>query len=209
MKSTLNIFFGLCALLSLLSQTCAQGTMTVTFDGPPFQPPDTDYGYSLYTESGMFFMPIDPARSQFGRTGGGIAFFPENGTAYLHAALGDSLVFARNDLSAFDLVSVDLAEYSTVVPSAVKVPFVGYRPDGSIVTVSFTTDGIIDGTGPLADFQTFYFDSRFSGLVRVEIPASLWSLDNLVISVPEPGSGLLLILAGGVFALRLVRKRRT
>jgi hypothetical protein len=95
---------------------------------------------------------------------------------------------------------VDLAEYSTVLPDARSFPFVGYRYDGSVVTITFTTDGIIDGTGPVADFQTFYFDSGFTGLSRVEIPADAWSLDNLVVSVPEPSSAALL-LAGALIAL--------
>jgi hypothetical protein len=79
------------------------------------------------------------------------------------------------------------------VPYAVTVPFVGYRFDGSVVNTSFTTDGIIDGTGPIADFQTFYFGPEFSGLTRVEIPTYGWSLDNLYVSVPEPGTVALMI----------------
>ncbi len=107
----------------------------------------------------------------------------------------------------FDLTSVDLAEYSTVVPNAVTVHFVGYRQDGSIVTTDMTTDGIIDGTGPLADFQIFNFGPEFSGLTRVEIPTYGWSLDNLVVSVPEPTSAML-FLAGGLLLRRSRRNWR-
>jgi hypothetical protein len=76
------------------------------------------------------------------------------------------------------------------------------------MTRDITTDGIIDGTGPLADFQTFDFAHfpQFSGLSQVEIPTSLWSLDNLVVTIPEPGSGLL-CCAGGL-ALWLLRPRK-
>lgn len=106
-------------------------------------------------------------------------------------------MFSFNNGSLFGLVSVDLAEYSTVLPDAVTVQFVGYYADGGTVTTSFTTDGIIDGTGPLADFQTFYFDPKdWSGLTRVEIPTWGWSLDNLVVAVPEPSPGALLLLGG-------------
>ena len=102
-----------------------------------------------------------------------------------------------------------LAEYSTVVPYARTVPFVGYRPDGSTVTVSFTTDGIIDGTGPLADFQTFYFGPEFSGVTQVRIPAYGWSLDNLVVAIPEPGAISLVALGLGMFwAIRRKRNAR-
>jgi hypothetical protein len=51
------------------------------------------------------------------------------------------------------------------------------------VRTKFITEGIIDGTGPLADFQTFCFDSRFADLVRVEIPTYGWSLDDMVFSL--------------------------
>ena len=85
--------------------------------------------------------------------------------------------------------------------------FVGYRPDGSVVTDDITTAGIFNGTAPV--FQTFYFDPAFSGLTRVEIPNEPWSLDNLVVSygVPEPGAGTLVMVGAGLFGLRLLRRK--
>ena len=102
---------------------------------------------------------------------------------------------------------MDLAEYSTVVPDAVTVQFIGYRVDGSTVTANLTTDGIIDGTGPIADFQTFNFGPEFSNLTRVEIPTDGWSLDNLVVSIPEPGTWALLVAGGLLFGALKFRKR--
>ena len=160
----------------------------------------------------MWFRPlgiIEPGNG-FGRIGSSPdSRRPDNGSAYLQALLGDSLVFSFSKGDLFDLLSVDLAEYSTVVPDAATVRFIGYRPDGSTVTRNLTTDGIIDGTGPLADFQTFAFTgfTGFTGLSRVEVPGFGWSLDNLrVTPVPEPATGALL-LAGGV-AVWLGRVRR-
>ena len=92
-----------------------------------------------------------------------------------------------------------------VVPDAVTVHFIGYRSDGSIVTQDFTTDGIIDGTGPGVDFQTFHFGQEFSGLTRVEIPTFGWSLDNLVV-VPEPSTVALAIAGGPILWVRLRRR---
>jgi hypothetical protein len=187
-------------LLSAALHCAGQGALQITFDGAPIVPRGSDIGVSQYVEQGILFAPIGPSPgNQFGRTGGGISFFPENGTAYIHAALGDSLMFTNG--SVFNLVSVDLAEYSTVVPDAVTVHFIGYCFDGSIVTTELTTDGIIDGTGALADFQTFNFGPEFSGLTRVEIPTYGWSLDNLVVSVPEPGTFALLMLGMGIAAI--------
>lgn len=128
--------------------------------------------------------------------------YPENGTAYLQALGGSSLKFVFLEGYVFDLLSVDLAEYSTVVPDAVTVQFVGYRWDGGTVSTSFTTDGIIDGTGPLADFETFHFGPEFNGLTRVEIPTFGWSLDNLVVAVPEPSVWALLSVGGLLFWAR-------
>ena len=105
-------------------------------------------------------------------------------------------MFSFTNGSLFGLVSVDLAEYSTLFSNEpAMVPFFGYRQDGSTVTNIFTTDGFIDGTGPGADFQTFYF-KNFTDLTRVEIPTFGWSLDNLVVSIPEPSAGVLLLLSG-------------
>jgi len=193
-------------------QSCGQGTFEtvhITFEGPPPQPAGTGQVVQEYYESGMSFTPIDPNApwSGFTRSGGGIDFFPENGTAYLLAGLTDTLKFSFTNGVVFCMLSVDLAEFSTVVPDAVTVRFVGYRHDGTIVTNHVTTDGIIDGTGPLADFETFYFSSPFTDLDRVEIPTYGWSLDNLVVSrnVPEPST--LALFVGGCLLLTAVRYR--
>ena len=194
----------------LLSAVClapkshAQGTLQITFDGPPEQPPASAVTVQAYGESGLSFYSLSEG---FTRVGTGLATRPQNGTAYVAAPFGESLAFLLSDGSQFGVVSIDLAEYSTVVPDPVTVHFVGYRHDGSIVTTDFTTDGIIDGTGPLADFQTFFFDTKdWSGLDRVEIPTYGWSLDNLVVSVPEPTSAVLL-LAGALLLWRLRHTR--
>jgi len=157
---------------------------------------------------GVWFLPI-PGSDGFTRMGGGIPGFPENGTAYLDASLGDSLMFGLDDGSSFDPVSVDLAEYSTLFQQPLTVPFVGYRRDGSTVTASLTTDGIIDGTGPLADFETLHFPPQFASVYQVRIPAYGWSLDNLVLSrwVPEPGTGALVIVGLTFLGLRFLKRR--
>jgi hypothetical protein len=198
----------LIAVVSILSQAPAraQSDLTMTFDGPPIQPPGSDYGISNYTEQGMSFSPLFPGY-QFGRVAANpVSFFPDDGSAYLHAALTDSLLFRFGNGLPFDLVSVDLAEYSTVVPNPVTVHFVGYRSDGSTVSTDLTTDGIIDGTGPLADFQTFYFGKDWTHLARVEIPTFGWSLDNLVVSTPEPQASSFMLSATLVMFVRRLRK---
>jgi hypothetical protein len=118
------------------------------------------------------------------------------------------MMFNYINAPAFDLIAVDLAEYSTFFQEPVSVRFLAYRTDGSIVTTTLVTDGIIDGTGPLADFQTFYFGAEFRGLTRVEMPNSGWSLDNLVVSVPEPTAGALLFTGIALACARRFRVKR-
>ncbi len=198
MKLTLSVCIGLFALLSSLRQTFAQGTTTLTFEGPPYLAPGSAIHVQSYSEAGFWFAPI-PGTDGFGRRGVTTdPRAPDNGTAYLQATLGDSLMFARDDWSAFGLVSVDLAGYSSVVPQ-VTAYFVGYRADGSTVNTSFPASGLT--------FQTYYFGPEFSGLTRVEVP-DFGSLDNLVLSIPEPGTGALLVLAGGALGLRAVRRKK-
>jgi hypothetical protein len=57
------------------------------------------------------------------------------------------------------------------------------------------------------DFETFHFGPEFSNLSRVEIPTFGWSLDNLIVAVPEPGTWGLMLL-GAVVAAILFRTRR-
>lgn len=203
----------LLACCGVVANSNGQGTIQIAFDNPPQLPgPGQSFSVQEYYEAGMWFRPLGVVGSgnvfSRRRGGGQIAWAPDNGTAYIAAALGSSLVFSFGDGSQFGLISVDLAEYSTVVSNAVTVPFVGYRQDGSTVTTSFTTDGVIDGSGPLADFETFTFGPEFSGLTRVEIPTFGWSLDNLAVAIPEPNNISLMLVGGGIVIwLRLCSRR--
>jgi hypothetical protein len=202
-------------------QSSGQGTLQITFDGPPVQASGTGRLVTNYVESRMFFTQrcangtnVSPI-TQFTRNGGGISGYPDDGTAFLQAGgLAHWLVCQFTNGSVFNFLSVDLAEYSTVFQSPLTVHFDGYRPDGSTVALDQTTDGIIDGTGPLADFQTFYFQG-FTGLSRLEISSAGagFSLDNLVVGVPEPattsllGVGAVSVLAWRSKKLAFLRRR--
>lgn len=173
----------------------AQGTTVFTFEG---QSPGTT-AQANPSAFGLGFRAIP-----FGfldLSGGGVAGYPDNGTGYLFKPDG-SLFGMRfestNSLSAiiFDLVSFDAAEY-VGPPTALTV--VGYRFQimAPIIAVTniFTLDGINDGTGPIQDFQTFYLDSGFANVFRVDVLGGSWAIDNWTISgVPEPSSGALALL---------------
>ncbi|HMP83902.1 MAG TPA: hypothetical protein PKA41_14480 [Verrucomicrobiota bacterium] len=211
MKTLLHTTFYVVVLAAAFSavQSLGQGSLSITFDGPPFAPSaGQSFLVQEYYEADVWFRPIGPVEPGVGfvRTKGGGQFsVPDNSSAYLQALGGDSLQFSFTDDSLFNLIAVDLAEYSMGLPDAVTVLFIGYRGNGSTVTTSFTTDGIIDGTGPLPDFETFYFGNEWTDLMRVEIPTFGWSLDNLVVVIPEPATGALSIVGG--FLLWMGRRR--
>jgi hypothetical protein len=206
----ISLIGGTLLLVLTVTLDCgAQGTMSFTFDGPPSIAAGTATVVQQYAESGVSFTPIDPSApwSGFVRMGTPTPakdpWYPNNSTAYLQALAGNTLKFAFFDGTPFNLFAVDLAEYATNFAYPLTVHFVGYTQDGSVVTTDLTTDGVIDGVGPLADFQTFHFGPEWSGLSRVEIPTDGWSLDNLVLSVPEPApAGLMLGALGTLMTLR-------
>jgi len=194
----------LCALIVGFAntQSAGQGTLHMSFGGPPPQAPGTAAYVQQYYEANMWFRPlgfVGPGNGFVRRGSSPREGWPDGGTAYVQASLGDSLMFS--------FLSVDLAEFGTLYQTPLIVRFVGYRFDSSIVTTDLTTDGIIDGTGPLADFQTFFFGPEWSGLSRVEIPNSGWSLDNLVVSIPEAGTWVLLVLGGALAGCRFWKRR--
>jgi len=132
---------------------------------------------------------------------------PNNGTPFLTSLLGQSpLVISNLNGALFTLLSVDVAEYSTVFAEPQTVTFTGYRVEGTIISQVFTTDGIIDGLGPLIDFETFNFGPDFNNLYKVTINHPAYALDNMVLRViPEPSSIILIFAAT---TAGLLNKRR-
>jgi len=171
----------LLAAVCLSRSSLGQGTVQVTFDGQPVVAPGTSRLVTNYYEAGIFFRPV-PGSRNFGRMGPPTdPGWPNDGSAFVLAPLGASLMFSFTNGSTFNLISVDLAGYSAVVPD-VTIQFVGYRADGSTVTTSVDRHDIT--------FETFFFDEEFTNLTRVEIPNPGWSLDNLVVEplpiIPPP-----------------------
>lgn len=205
MKKVKTLVLGVVAVLGLSGQAAmGQGKsepVRIAFDLPA-RPPGTGILLQSYYEAGFIFTSIAES-GRFGRIAPGDPRDPDFVTPFLNTG------FSLTSGGLFDLVSVDLAEYSTVVPDAVPVSFVGYYSDGTTVTTSFLTDGIIDGPAGARDFETFHFGPEFSGLTRVEIPTYGWSLDNVVVVIPEPSTGTLLVFGAILLGLRRYRRTRT
>lgn len=194
-------------LLVSLGAAPGQGTIRISFDGPPEMPPGGVLQLVYYFESGVNAHTV-PSLVGFTRRWSGGSLFPDNGTAYLQPARSQELFFTYMSGRRFDAVSVDLALYSASSLEPVTVQFVasGYsRHSDIIATAQFTVAGVVDAQGRPA-FQTFYFPPEFRGMYYLSVmpTAPLWSLDNLVI-IPEPSVGALFLL--GALGLWLLRRR--
>jgi hypothetical protein len=156
------------------------------FDGTPQQPRGSSFLIAEYEEKGFLFKPLGPVDIvppyRLGRNGGGISQSPENGTAFLQLGAGHSFEVSGLKRETFTAVSIDLAEYSSPFNTPQNIGFKGTKADGTSVTAQFTTDGLIDGTGPQSDFQRFQFPATFTNLARLEATTTGFSLDNLSVT---------------------------
>jgi hypothetical protein len=194
-----KLFF-IIPLIATQQASQGQGTLTITFDEPPV--PTGQTVVSSYIESGMRFEGI----VGFGRFGPPFQpGFPNNGTAYVGGAghggynsLGASFI----DGSTFGVESIDLAAFGGN-STDISADFEGWLSNGTVLTET------ISGTG--IDFRTINFGPEWSsgltlfGVSNEQSSPDGWSVDNLVVEVPEPGMGAL--LAGGLAALAFWRKK--
>ena len=110
--------------------------------------------------------------------------YPVNGGNYVRVLSGDGgLEFTHKDGLPFKIHSIDISEYSTNFASPTTVVFTGLKADGSSVTQSFITDGIIDGTGSRTDFQTFTFPLTFDHIVKLTAGNPPYMMDNIVVTL--------------------------
>lgn len=161
----------------LTAAVFAQEQLCITFD-PPLVPG----GFKAiddWVEQGVRFT----GPQGFSQYDSGREMCPDNGTAYLKFTKGpvQTLNFRSVSSIPFKLVSVDLSEYSTFKIESKMITFIGHKKNGSTVTNTFTTDGVIDGPGGISDFQTFNFSADFSDLSYVEVPTTGYAMDNVVL----------------------------
>lgn len=112
-----------------------------------------------------------------------ITGFPNNGGYYSRILSSESpWALEHRDGLAFRVISIDVSEYSVVFDRRSPVTFTGYTSDGNLVTKTILTDGQIDGTGALADFETFPIGGDFENLARLEI-TGISMIDNIVVEL--------------------------
>lgn len=110
--------------------------------------------------------------------------YPVNGGNYVRVLSSDGgLEFSHKDGLPFKIHSIDISEYSTYFAYPTTVTFTGLKADGSSVTQSFTTDGIMDGTGSRSDFQTLTFPSTFDRIVKLTAGNPPYMMDNIVVTL--------------------------
>jgi hypothetical protein len=112
-------------------------------------------------------------------SGGGIR--STNGGPYLAVgSAGLPITLVHADGLPFEIISLDLGEYSTVaIPD--HVDFEGTRSDGSRVNFQFIPDGVTDGDGPVNDFQPVHFPAGWSDIVSLQFLDGKVALDNIKI----------------------------
>jgi hypothetical protein len=146
-------------------------------------------------------------------------------TSYLGAeaaqGLGQPVTFTRTDASLFTLNSVDVAELwlpGEPLNDFMDVVFSGLQSGGGMLSLTFTLDGIRDGAGGVADFQTVMF-AGWTNLQSVTVTGRNangafgdYAIDNVVFNddgaVPEPTTWALLILGFGMVGHRIRQRRR-
>jgi hypothetical protein len=120
----------------------------------------------------------------------------------------------------FALTSIDIAEWDNDSGAWSRhVVVTGNLFGGGTVSTTLTLDGIFDGVGVNADFQTFTFDAAWGNLSSVvlkgigstPLDGNYYAIDNVVVddaAAPEPGTLTLLGLGSAGLIRRRCRNRR-
>ncbi|MBE2181093.1 MAG: S8 family serine peptidase [Chthoniobacterales bacterium] len=155
-------------------------TRIITFDVPFFL--GGPGSYKPYIEEQSFLMQTDGGMYiQNAYTAG----YPNNGTYYARSSAVSEQNFSIRHSQGlpFAIHSVDLAEYSSLFATPKTLTFTGHKIGAGTITQSFVLDGVIDGTGPVEDFQRFVFDSRFTNLAKVTVAPGGFQIDNIAVQV--------------------------
>lgn len=96
---------------------------------------------------------------------GGFVTAASNGTIYANAHDGSTITMQMENAAPFSLNGFDAAEHIGAANSfrnAMQITITGFLHGGGIVMQTFTLDGVTDGPGGAADFQTFMLEANFT-----------------------------------------------
>ena len=198
--------------VALLFASSLQAAL-ITFDGIPsagnpiLGAPVFDSGFSF---GSSHFHTIDSPAIFGGADNGSPVYLGEE-----DGSLGVDIVMSQLGGGAFSFSQFDGAELFVAAPggfpNATSILVTGALSGGGSVSATFALDGIVDGAGGAADFQTFFLPGSFTNLTSVTFSGLIGSsgtgglgIDNIVVdTVPEPSTVFLLGLGlTGILARR-------
>ncbi len=206
-------------LVVLAMFPASAGAAVITFDSLPAGP----LAGGLYSEAGFDITWFDPgtgASDGFIGAPGTCALCADNGTAFAiggpndpEGLLSSIITITKSGGGLFTFHGFDAAE---VVAFGGTTNALLEVTDGGSYLDLFTLDTILDGSGPLADFQTFAPTGGPVGVTSLSFSASIvwdYGIDNIVLDdvapVPEPASLLLFGTGLTALAYRARRRRRS
>lgn len=202
---------GLCAVQA--------GALVVDFESIPASSAGTQLGTTVTTQ-GFTFTQFQGSNRIFSTdsTNPGLA---ANGTQYIldDTSPGSHFFITESSGAAFDLLSFDAAEAfaqpQQQTQNAVGIGLQANQVGGNVLQAQFLLDGVIDGPGGVADFETFTLPATWVNLTSVHIawaslpnqnPISVFAIDNFNVIVPEPVTATL--ICAGVLILSRRRFHR-
>ena len=198
--ANLNLWCLITVISLAVNALTASGQGTITFDA------HANLSTINYIEQGVQLSLVMPTPGNHDGMGISPAITypwntPYNSTPYMlffqQFSPDDYVNFSLTSGGTFGLASVQLADPNSPSLSPVAILFKGYKSGGVTVTQTFTTPG-----NGATTFQNYMFNSTFSsGLTSVDILATRWAMDNLVV-VPEPSTLGLLSLGGLILGWR-------
>ncbi|MCB5207010.1 PEP-CTERM sorting domain-containing protein [Methylovorus mays] len=187
------------AVLALLCSLNAQAA-TIDFDSLAVADNAVHSQGASYTEDG--YMLVDNAPSPDLQTLGTLHTYYTQSTALIKTtSYQQSTTMTSTSGSAFDLLSLDLAEWGGLPSTQVKI--VGYFAAGGSISQILTLD-------QLYGFQSFAV-SGFTSLLSLTITQStgkLYQLDNIKVISAVPEVGTTLMLLSGLGLIGMVSRRR-
>jgi len=133
---------------------------------------------------------------------------PNNGSAYLHSSSYSSIFLQANGIDVFNLLSLDLGEYSSYSVNG-SVTITGFINGGGQVSTTLSIDDVFDGLGGVNDFQLITFDPSWRNLTRVELDNAAYSLDNIQLDMnPVPVPAAVWLFGSGLFGLIGIARRK-
>lgn len=207
---------------------CVSNAFAVIIDFNAFGFTILDSSQSV-TEDGFRFAQVEQPspNTSLGQLSGANNCVPtcaDNGTVAareFNARQGGFFVISPVAGGSFSLLGFDAGESFSGTPAnwADAINVIGNLAGGGQVTALFPLDQINDGTGGLADFQSFLLPPTFANLLSAEfhgtgLRGQEFAVDNInvvaISAVPEPGTLALLSVGLAVFGMsRRARKNKT